>query len=738
VARTLYLTAAGPESGKSAIALGLFEAMSHRVSRVAVFRPVIRADRPDPLLRLLSDRYDVDFSDAWGTDYDSVHADPDAAVATVVDRFGAIERQHDAVLVVGTDYTDVAAPTELAFNARLALNLRAPVVLVLDARTRETPADIATAADVARAALEAPGCSVLGVIANRVPPGLTDTVRAALTAAKDRAVQTAAKDRAVQQELDISVVPEEPLLSAPSLQQVFDICGAQLVAGAAERLDQEVLGFVVAAMTLPRVLQYLTRDGLVIVPCDRADMLIGVLMAHRSHTYPRLSGILLTGGMAPVPGIMRLVEGLGNRLPIALTAHNTFESATLASGARGDLTDGSRRKAEAALGLVSGHVDCTHLLDRLDLARSEAITPLMFGHDLAERARADRRTIVLPEGTEPRVLRAAAAVLRRRLADLVLLGDPAQVRAAADRCGADIGAAQILDPADEGLRHRLATEYAQLRAHKGITYETALDVVTDVSYAGALLVGLGLADGMVSGAVHTTAHTIRPAFEIIKTTPGAGLVSSVFFMCLADRVLVYGDCAVNPDPTAEQLADIAISSATTAAAFGVEPRVAMLSYSTGESGQGADVDKVRTATALVRQRRPDLEIDGPIQYDAATDAGVAATKLPDSTVAGRATVLVFPDLNTGNNTYKAVQRSAGALAVGPVLQGLRRPVNDLSRGATVDDIVTTIAITAVQAQQLAAADLAGVQEFTAKPAEPVEPVEQPVHGGDVAQGRVLG
>jgi len=400
------------------------------------------------------------------------------------------------------------------------------------------------------------------------------------------------------------------------------------------------------------------------------------------------------------------VAGLGSGLPVAVTDLTTFKAATLVAATRGRLTDGSWRRADAALDLVGTHLDAAALLDRLDLTRSHTVTPLMFEHDLAERARADRRRIVLPEGTEPRVLRAAATVLARGVADIVLLGDPAAVAAAADRAGADVRGATVLDPTEPDLRHRMATEYARLRAHKGVTYEQALDVVVDVSYAGTLLVRLGLADGMVSGAVHTTAHTIRPAFEIIRTRPGTAIVSSVFFMCLADRVLVYGDCAVNPDPTAEQLADIAISSATTAAAFGVEPRVALLSYSTGDSGQGADVDKVRRATELVRRLAPDLAVEGPIQYDAATDAQVAATKLPSSTVAGRATVLIFPDLNTGNNTYKAVQRSAGALAVGPVLQGLRMPVNDLSRGATVDDIVTTIAITAVQAQQLAA-ELAG-------------------------------
>lgn len=262
----------------------------------------------------------------------------------------------------------------------------------------------------------------------------------------------------------------------------------------------------------------------------------------------------------------------------------------------------------------------------------------------------------------------------------------------------DISGAQLIDPATSPLREGFSEYYAQVRAHKGMTVELAADVVTDVNYFGTLMVQRGLADGMVSGSVHSTAATIRPAFEIIKTKAEASIVSSVFFMCLADRVLVYGDCAVNPDPNAEQLADIAVQSAATAAAFGVEPRIAMLSYSTGTSGSGADVDKVRKATELIREQRPDLAVEGPIQYDAAVEPSVAATKLPGSQVAGRATVLIFPDLNTGNNTYKAVQRSAGAVAVGPVLQGLRKPVNDLSRGALVQDIVTTVAITAIQAQ----------------------------------------
>jgi phosphate acetyltransferase len=320
----------------------------------------------------------------------------------------------------------------------------------------------------------------------------------------------------------------------------------------------------------------------------------------------------------------------------------------------------------------------------------------MFEYTLLDRARAGARHIVLPEGTDERVLRAADILLRRRVVELTLLGPEATVRGAASRLGLDLYGAHVLDPSEPQLLERFAAEYAARRVHKGVTVDQARDVVSDVSYFGTMMVALGMVDGMVSGATHTTAETIRPSFELVKTRPGVSIVSSVFLMCLADRVLVYGDCAVNPNPDAAQLADIAISSAATAAQFGIEPRVAMLSYSTGASGSGAEVERVREATELVRERAPELSVEGPIQYDAAVDAGVARTKLPDSEVAGRATVFIFPDLNTGNNTYKAVQRSANAIAIGPVLQGLNQPVNDLSRGATVHDIVNTVAITAIQ------------------------------------------
>jgi phosphate acetyltransferase len=394
---------------------------------------------------------------------------------------------------------------------------------------------------------------------------------------------------------------------------------------------------------------------------------------------------------------MRLVERMNTGLAVLSVPTDSYDTISASHRIEGRPSPAHPRKVEAALGAFEAHVDTVDLARRLEVSRSERVTPLMFEYDLIDRARARRRRLVLPEGTEERILRAAEILLRRGVAELTLLGRADDIARRTRELGIDLGDAELVDPATSGWRDEFAVEYAKLRAHRGMTVDLAHDIVAQPNYFGTMMVHTGHADGMVSGATHTTAATIRPAFEIIRTVPEVSVASSVFFMLLADRVLVYGDCAVNPDPDAAQLADIAISSADTAARFGIEPRVAMLSYSTGSSGTGADVEKVAAATKLVRERRPDLLVEGPIQYDAAIDSRVAATKLPESPVAGRATVFVFPDLNTGNNTYKAVQRSAGAVAVGPVMQGLRRPVNDLSRGATVADIVNTVAITAIQA-----------------------------------------
>ena len=682
VARSLYVTSPEGETGKGVVALGALDLLTRRVGRVGVFRPIIRSDdRPDYVLELLLDHQGVDmpYELAAGVSYDRVHSDPDGAMSTIVDRYHEAAADRDAMIVVGSDYTGVGSPTEFSYNARVAANLGAPVLLVVHGRGR-SPGDVRTVADIATTEIAARYGRLLAIVANRVDPDQLDAVQEALAGP-----------------VPAYVIPQVPFLTAPTVGDLLKACGGQLRSGDPELLSREALDVLVGAMTLPNVLDRLVEGGVVVTPSDRVDVLLGVLMAHASQTFPALAGVFLNGGFGIPPQIEQLMAGLGPRLPIVTTQGDTYPTATRLASARGRLSKESPRKVETALTLFEKHVDGGELLTRLDVTRSDVITPLMFEHELLDRARAERRHVVLPEGEEERIIRAADTLLRREVADLTLLGDPNTVRAKADQLGLDIGVARILDPHDAELLERFATEYAALRAHKGVTVDAARDVVVDVSYFGTMMVLLGLADGMVSGSVHTTAHTIRPAFEVIRTSPGVSIVSSVFFMCLPDRVLVYGDCAVNPDPTAEQLADIAISSAMTAAQFGIEPRVAMLSYSTGESGSGTEVDKVRMATALVRQRRPDLSVEGPIQYDAAVDVSVAQTKLPGSQVAGRATVFIFPDLNTGNNTYKAVQRSAAAVAVGPVLQGLRMPVNDLSRGALVSDIVNTVAITAIQA-----------------------------------------
>jgi len=685
MSRSVYIASPEGESGKSTVALGLVNLLSRQVGRVGVFRPVTEsAHRNDLVVELLlaQPAVEQEYTDAVGVTYEGMHAGPEAALAEIVRRFHDLVRRFDVLLVLGSDYTDISTPSELAFNAKVAANLGSPVVLVVHGRGR-TPGQVSLAAEFALTELIAAHARPVALIANRVAPDDLDSVRLALARSSG---------------LPVAAMPEVPLLVAPTVAALQQACGGRLVRGNPEWLERESLGFVVAAMSLPNVLVRLHEDVTVIAPEDRSDLLPALMMAHQSGTFPHLSAIVLTGGYQPPEPVARLLDGVPQELPILITDLGTFETATALAGVRGRLTAGSRVKVETAMRVFDDCVDGPALLRAIDVGDATAMTPLMFQFQLIERARSGRRHVVLPEGEDERILRATASLLRLGVADLTLLGDEKALRAQASAAGLDIGVATIVSPRDPVLVERFAVEYTRLRAAKGMTVEQAREIVTDVSYFGTMMVHLGLADAMVSGARHTTAHTIKPSFEIIKTIPGTAIVSSVFLMCLADRVLVYGDCAVNPDPTAEQLADIAISSATTAQQFGIEPRVAMLSYSTGTSGVGADVDKVRRATEIVHQLRPDLLVEGPIQYDAAVDATVAATKLPDSQVAGKATVLIFPDLNTGNNTYKAVQRSAGAVAIGPVLQGLNRPVNDLSRGALVADIVNTVAITAIQAQ----------------------------------------
>ncbi|WP_040792892.1 phosphate acetyltransferase [Nocardia paucivorans] len=683
-ASSVYIASPEGDTGKSTVALGVLQMLCATTARVGVFRPITRSDaEPDYILELLLEHStaDIDYGQAVGVTYEQVHADPDAAIGEIVMRYHEVAQVCDAVVVIGSDYTDVASPSELRFNARIAVNLGAPVLLVLRGAGR-TPDEVGRLAEVCAAELAQEHAQLVAIIANRCAP------------------QELAEIGSVLAGFGVPSwsLPEVPLLIAPTMGELCEAIGGEMYSGDPELLNREALRVLVGGMTAEHILERLSDGVVVIAPGDRSDVLLSVVNAHEAEGFPSLSGIIMNGGLLPHPAVARLMSGLKPRLPILTTTLGTYETAGAAHRTRGRMSLGNPRKVDTALALMEEHVDAGDFLRRLRVPLSDVVTPQMFEYRLIERAQADRKRIVLPEGNDDRILRAAGRVLQRKIADLVILGDESLIRARAAELGVDISDAEVLDPRASEYLDEFAREYTELRKHKGMRLERAREMMGDISYFGTMMVYRGLADGMVSGAAHTTAHTIRPAFEIIKTAPGVSTVSSVFLMCLADRVLAYGDCAVVPDPSSEQLADIAISSAATAQRFGIEPRVAMLSYSTGESGSGADVDKVRVATELVRERAPELPVEGPIQYDAAIEPTVADAKLPNSEVAGRATVFVFPDLNTGNNTYKAVQRSAGAVAIGPVLQGLRKPVNDLSRGALVADIVNTVAITAIQAQ----------------------------------------
>ncbi len=695
MAESLYITATEARSGKSAIALGVMELLLRKVQKVAFFRPII-SSKPDNDIDLISSHFQL------MTPYEQMYALTTNEVSElmgsggemeiiekVIEKFKALTKEFDFVLCEGTDFSTSTAAFELDINAEIANNLSSPVLLVANAHGKSN-SEVLPGIDLALDSLTDKGCQSIATIVNRILPEQ-----------KEGIIQLLRQKHRLKDQL-LYAIPEEESLGKPTVGEIAKILGAEVIYGE-HQLHRHVYNFTVAAMQLQNFLPRIEHGSLIITPGDRADVIIGSLAAASSKTMETISGILLTGGLKPEPPIWQLIRGFRPIVPILSVKQNTFPTTAVVDKIHATISPGDERKITQAIALFEKHVDLEEFSDRLTKARPTIMTPKMFEYELIQKAKRRRQHIVLPEGEEERLLRAAEALVRREVVDITLLGDRETITGKVSELGLHLEGINIIDPTRSPNFGEYVETYFLLRKHKGITRDNASDIMSDVNYFGTMMVYKGEADGMVSGAIHSTAATIRPALEIIKTKAGISLVSSVFFMCLKDRVLVYGDCAVNPDPNADQLAEIALSSAQTALAFGIEPIVAMLSYSTGRSGKGKDVDKVRKATQIAKEKAkemfPNLKIDGPIQYDAAVDPVVARTKMPDSEVAGKATVLIFPDLNTGNNTYKAVQRTAGAVAIGPVLQGLKRPVNDLSRGCTVPDIINTVAITAIQAQQ---------------------------------------
>ncbi|MCB0046922.1 MAG: phosphate acetyltransferase [Caldilineaceae bacterium] len=692
----MYLATMEAYTGKSLVSLGLVEMILRKTARVAIFRPVISGSRDerDKNIDLLLQHFQLD--QAYDETYAFTRAEAaqllshgryDDALDKVFQSYKALEERYDFILVIGSDLEGVGALFEYDINADIARNLGTPVMLV------GTAADRGVAETVNTAGLSVDhfrdrGCQIVGVIINRAAEEDVSRLRAAL--------QAELGDKSPF----VFVIPANQILRSPTVAEIVEFLDAEVLYGH-NHLDRLAKDYLVVAMQLPNFLSHLFENALLITPGDRCDVLLSALQAHMSNNYPQLTGILLTTEQRPPQAVTKLLDGLNDVLPIIAVDLDTYDTATRIGRVRSYLTGDNRAKIDLSLKLFEDYVDLDALEGQISMARPRAMTPKMFIYNLLQQARSQKQHIVLPEGNDPRILRAAEVLLNRGVVDITLLGNPDDVQKLAHRQGVsiDFTRTRIINPVQAERFDAYAEKLYELRRHKNMTLDQARDLMSDVSYFGTMMVFQGDADGMVSGAAHTTMHTIRPALQFVKTKPGFSVISSVFFMALEDRVLVYGDCAVNPNPNAEELAEIAVASADTAMTFGVEPRIAMLSYSSGASGEGEDVERVRTATKLAQERRPDLLIEGPIQYDAAVDPGVAAKKMPGSRVAGQATVFIFPDLNTGNNTYKAVQRETGAIAIGPVLQGLRKPVNDLSRGCTVDDIINTVAITAVQAQQ---------------------------------------
>jgi phosphate acetyltransferase len=700
MSKNLYLTTTGPGAGKSAIVLGLLSNLERAVRSLGYFRPIGRSDQKanitDPNVQLVCSVFGLECDpDAMvgipatramelitGGRYDEMMQD-------VINSFKSYERNKDFVLIEGTNYQGASTAFEFEINADIARNLAAPVLLLVSGVDRSAE-EILDNARLSKEQFEERGCDLVGVIANRVNRDRFDEVKDFLA----RKLPEAGVPFA-------GAIPEDMILSKPRMDEIAETLRAEVLYGE-KYLDNLVDNFRIASMQLPSLLERIGPGSLVITAGDRGDILLGLIASQMSNRMPKMAGILLSSGLRPTETIDKLIRGMQRiQLPVLAVNTGTYQTAIDVSRVAASILPQSYRKIETAQTVFDEHVELDVILSGVASMRQVRITPNLFLYGLQERARSEKKRIVLPEGAEDRIIRAVQILLRRKIVDITLLGEEEEIQNHAEKLMVNLDGTRIINPQTSQYLDDYARTYMELRKHKGVSLEQAKEIMQDPSYFGTMMVYKGDADGMVSGSIHTTAHTIRPAFEFIKTEAGVKLVSSVFFMCLTDRVLVYGDCAVNPNPSAEELAHIAVTSADTAASFGIEPRVAMLSYATGESGTGADVDMVKDATKIARQMRPELPIEGPLQYDAAIDVSVARTKLPDSSVAGRATVFIFPDLNTGNNTYKAVQRSAKAIAVGPVLQGLRRPVNDLSRGCTVPDIVNTVVITAIQAQAVA-------------------------------------
>jgi len=695
MSKAIYIATSDHNSGKSIITLGLMSILIGKTAKVGYFRPIIEdfvdGEVDNHIETVLSYfNLDIQFEDAYAiTKSRLIKKKNKGKIGEVLDliieKYKKLEERFDFVLVEGTSFTGEGTSIELDLNVLIAKNLGIPTIII-GSGVGKTLEELVDSLYLVYDSFKIKEVEVLSVFANKVQPENIELVTKSL-------------QKSLPSSVLVNTIPLISSLNNPTMQEIVNELGAKVLFGE-NYLNNEIGHFSVGAMQLHNYLVHLDNNALVITPGDRSDIILGALQANESANYPTISGIILTGNIVPEESILKLIEGLSAIVPIIAVDGGTYHITNKIGSIKSEIYANNTHKIETSITTFEKYVDNDALSERLITFEAEGMTPKMFQYNMVKRAKQHRKHIVLPEGNDDRIITAASRLLDMDVVDISIIGDKKQIENKVTELGItfDFSKVNIINPIESEFYEDYANTYYELRKAKNVSITMARDLMEDVSYFGTMMVYKGHADGMVSGAAHTTQHTILPALQFIKTKPNSSVVSSVFFMCLEDRVSVFGDCAINPNPTAEQLAEIAISSAESSAAFGIEPKIAMLSYSSGASGKGDEVEKVRAATEIVKQKRPDLKIEGPIQYDAAVDLSVGKSKMPDSEVAGQASVLIFPDLNTGNNTYKAVQRETGALAIGPMLQGLNKPVNDLSRGCTVDDIINTVVITAIQAQ----------------------------------------
>jgi len=693
--KSIFIATAEPYSGKSTVALGIVDMLLSKTQNIGYFKPIINSKpevnrdvQIDTLIQHFKLPIQYDKSYAYTREEANLLAEAGMQgeiIDTIISKYKKLEEAYDFTIIEGSDFLGEGTAFEFDANATIAKNLGTPVIIVTSGAGK-TAQQICNASIVTIKNFLQRKVRVLGVVVNKVETEQLDEVKTHLQAQLKKGIL-------------VTVIPNITELKSPSMKEVKDHLQAEVMFGE-DYLSNRADHFIFGAMQISNFLNHIKQNVLIVTPGDRADIIMASLQANLSKNYPKIAGIVLTGGFEISESVIRLIEGSNTIVPILRVEEPSFYAATKVAGIHSKISADNPDKIHVAINTFRKYMDVEALEKEIAAFKPTGMTPRMFQYQLVSWAKAKKKHIVLPEGKDERILKAADRLVRQGIVKITLLGDVNEISISISRLGLGLSQenCQIINPQDSFHYDDYVNTLFELRKGKNMPLQVAKDLMTDVAYFGTMMVYKGHADGMVSGAIHTTAHTIRPALQFVKTKPDISLVSSIFFMCLPDRVTIFGDCAININPTAEELAEIAISSADTSTKFGIEPRVAMLSYSSGDSGTGEDVEKVRRATDIVKTKRPDIMVEGPIQYDAAVDPITGKQKMPNSKVAGNASVLIFPDLNTGNNTYKAVQRETGAIAIGPMLQGLNKPVNDLSRGCTVDDVFNTVVITAIQAQ----------------------------------------